>query len=50
MTNPAAVDERRLREAGLPSFFRPQDAEAVGISYARLRRMERAGLVEREGW
>lgn len=34
----------------MPSFFRPQDAKAAGISYAQLRRMERAGLVEREGW
>ena len=49
MSKPAA-DEQRLREAGLPSFFRPQDAEAAGVSYTRLRRMERAGLVEREGW
>lgn len=40
----------RISEAGLGSFFRPRDAEAAGISYAQLRRMEGLGLVEREGW
>ena len=40
----------RLSEARLGSFFRPRDAEAAGISYAQLRRMEGLGLVEREGW
>ena len=49
MSNPTVADER-LSDAGLPAFFRPQDAEAVGISYGQLRRMEQAGLVEREGW
>lgn len=43
-------DAQRLDSAGLPAFFRPQDAEAVGIPYDHLRRMESAGLVEREGW
>lgn len=40
----------RLSGVGLGSFFRPCDAEAAGISYAQLRRMEGLGLVEREGW
>ncbi|WP_423928912.1 type IV toxin-antitoxin system AbiEi family antitoxin domain-containing protein [Candidatus Palauibacter sp.] len=40
----------RLSGASLGSFFRPCDAEAVGISYAQLRRLEALGLVEREGW
>lgn len=43
-------DAQRLRHSELPAFFRPLDAEAVGIPYHRLRRMEGAGLVEREGW
>lgn len=43
-------DARRLRDSGLPSFFRPRDAAAAGIPYAQLRRMEAARLVEREGW
>ena len=50
MFNPTITDVQQLRDAGLPAFFRPQDAEAAGISYGRLRRMEAAGLVEREGW
>ena len=40
----------RLSEAGLGSFFRPCDAEAAGISYPQLRRLEGLGLVEREAW
>ena len=43
-------DAQRLHDAALPSFFRPQDAVAAGIPYSHLRRMEKAGLVEREGW
>ena len=43
-------DVQRLQDAALPAFFRPQDAEAAGIPYDHLRRMESAGLVEREGW
>jgi predicted transcriptional regulator of viral defense system len=43
-------DAQRLRNSELPAFFRPLDAEAAGIPYHRLRRMEGAGLVEREGW
>ena len=50
MSDPTGTSAQRLRDAGLPSFFRPQDAAAAGIPYARLRRMEAAGLVEREGW
>lgn len=40
----------RLSEADLGSYFRPCDAEAAGISYPQLRRLEGLGLVEREGW
>ena len=50
MFDPTGTDVQRLRDAGLPPFFRPQDAAAAGIPYTRLRRMEAAGLVEREGW
>lgn len=50
MLEPTVTDAQRLRDAGLPAFFRPQDAEAAGIPYGQLRRMEHAGLVEREGW
>ncbi|WP_420462544.1 type IV toxin-antitoxin system AbiEi family antitoxin domain-containing protein [Candidatus Palauibacter sp.] len=50
MIDPAVTDTQRLRDADLPAFFRPQDAEAAGIPYGHLRRMEEAGLVEREGW
>ncbi len=46
----ASTDTQRLQDAELPAFFRPQDAEAAGIPYDHLRRMEGAGLVEREGW
>ena len=50
MSDATGTDAQRLRDAELPSFFRPQDAAAAGIPYAQLRRMEAAGLVEREGW
>ena len=40
----------RFSAADLGSFFRPCDAEAAGISYPQLRRLEGLGLVEREGW
>ena len=40
----------RLSESELGAYFRPCDAEAAGISYPQLRRMEGLGLVEREGW
>ena len=40
----------RLADADLGAYFRPCDAEAVGISYRQLRRLEGLGLVEREGW
>ena len=50
MLEPTVTDAQRLRDAGLPAFFRPQDAEAAGIPYGQLRRMEEAGLVAREGW
>ena len=40
----------RLAEADLGAYFRPCDAEAAGISYPQLRRLEGLGLVEREGW
>ncbi len=40
----------RLADADLGAYFRPCDAEAAGISYRQLRRMEGLGLVEREGW
>ena len=38
----------QLREAGLGSFFRPRDAEAAGITYGELRRLEADGVVKRE--
>ena len=50
MLDTHASNARRLRDPGLPSFFRPRDAAAAGIPYAQLRRMEAAGLVEREAW
>ena len=42
--------ERHLSGANLGAFFRPRDAEAAGISYPQLRRLEDMGLVQREGW
>lgn len=50
MLTPSMLDTQRLQHTGLPAFFRPLDAEAAGIPYHHLRRMEIAGLVEREGW
>ena len=43
-------DAQQLHDAALPAFFRPRDAVAAGIPYHRLRRMEGAGLIEREDW
>ena len=40
----------RFAESDLGTYFRPCDAEAAGISYPQLRRMQGLGLVEREGW
>ena len=45
----APIDDR-LSEADLGTFFRPRDAEAAGISYPQLRRLEGLGLVQREAW
>lgn len=39
---------RLLSESGLGSCFRPLDAEQAGIDYYQLRRLEEAGIVERE--
>lgn len=41
---------KSLAEADLGMFFRPRDAEAAGISYPELRRLEGLGLVERKAW
>ena len=49
MIEPTTIADR-LAEADLGAYFRPCDAEAVGISYPQLRRLEGLGLVEREGW
>ena len=43
-----ATASERLRSSGLGSFFRPRDAEAAGITYAELRRLEKGDMVERE--
>ena len=40
----------RFAEADLGAYFRPCDAEAAGITYPQLRRLQGLGLVEREGW
>ena len=40
--------QRLLAESGLGSCFRPRDAEEAGIDYHGLRRLENAGIVERE--
>ncbi len=40
--------QRLLSESGLGSCFRPLDAEEAGIDYHQLRRLEEAGIVERE--
>ena len=43
----ARPDRGRLRRVGLGNFFRPSQAETLGITYDRLRRLEAAGEVER---
>lgn len=35
---------------GLGAFFRPIDAQGLGISYEALQQMAREGLVDRVGW
>ena len=41
------LDSRYLRRIGLGNYFRPNQIEARGITYDRLRRLEAAGVVER---
>ena len=41
------LDSRYLRQIGLGNYFRPNQIEALGITYDRLRRLEAAGVVER---
>ena len=43
-------NEDILHEAGIGSFFRPSQLEPLGISYRRLRQLERDEAVERIGW
>jgi len=47
--NPGLVSltQSRLRGAGLGSFFRPSQLEALGIGYDRLQSLVAAGAVER---
>lgn len=45
----AAITERILGKAGIGSFFRPADVEALGVTYYRLRQLEATGEVERVG-
>lgn len=40
--------QRLLAESGLGSCFRPRDAEEAGIDYQELRKLKKAGIVERE--
>ena len=44
------LNEDILHEAGIGSFFRPSQLEPLGISYRRLRQLERDEAVERIGW
>lgn len=41
------LSEVRLRHAGLAAFFRPQELQALQVDYEELRRLTRAGIVER---
>ena len=41
------LDKDRLYSAGLGAFFRPGEVEKLGITYDRLVRLVRAGVVER---
>ena len=47
MVEPSALDESRLRRAGIGAFFRPSQMEDLGISYDELRRLVKQGVVER---
>ena len=47
MVEPSALDESRLRRAGIGTFFRPSQMEDLGISYDELRRLVKQGVVER---
>jgi predicted transcriptional regulator of viral defense system len=39
--------EDRLRRAGLAACFRPQELQALQVNYEELRRLTRAGILER---
>jgi predicted transcriptional regulator of viral defense system len=41
------LTQERLRKAGIGAFFRPNEVRELGVSYDRLRRLERDGVVER---
>ncbi len=41
------LDEEQLRRAGIGTFFRPSQLETLGISYDQVRRLVKAGAVER---
>lgn len=45
--SPIKLTQNQLRKAGLGAFFRPNELEGLGIHYAALRRLVRAGTVER---
>lgn len=43
------LNKDALREAGIGNFFRPSQLELMGITYHRLRQLERRHVVERVG-
>lgn len=47
MVSIPTLSEARLRHAGLPAFFRPQELRSAQIDYEELRRLTRAGTIER---
>ena len=47
MTSIPTLSENRLRRAGLAAFFRPQELQALQVDYEELRRLTRAGILER---
>lgn len=44
------LHQNTLRQAGIGTFFRPGQLQALGIPYHRLKQLEAANRVERVGW
>ena len=45
----STLTQEKLHESGIGAFFRPQDLDALGISFYTLRQLVKDGVIERIG-